>query len=144
MATKRMAVQLEVHDCFEQATLERARSGEVRAHAEVCTASAETEASRCASGVLLLCASRVVRLVRPVAVPYRRGVRYGWEGLLQSPPHADELSDVLAALSVACELTAREVRALQVESTALDFLQVRSGLSLLSGDSQELQRKERR
>ena len=81
-------------------------------------------------GVLLLHASHFLRMVRAAARAAEAGTVYGWEVVLDPEAGAPELQHALAALSVACRLSAREVPALeQDDGLARRYLTLRGWYS---------------
>ena len=127
----RVAVPLRGDDRFEQAVLDINESGAVRAYAELGSATNDSEPSRIATGVLLLRAARWLRLARPIARSEDGTTVFGWQGVIDPPVVAGDLSNMLAALSVACQVSNREIRALQEESIARSFLELQGATSLL-------------
>lgn len=117
-----LAVQLEVRGFYQQAIVESPGQGQVRTRAEIATLSGASARSHAAVAALLLRAARSVRLARPIGVDSADGPSYGWEVLLGEAAAGDRLPAALASLSVACELTACEVRALADASVAERFL----------------------
>src|SRR5262249_11169728 len=118
-----VAVTLDVPHGFYQALL---RGGAEGVSAAVELTAHETIPSPCrqALGVFLLGASGAFRFAR-AAVGDGGGLAARLEVVLDGSPTATELAHALSALSVACRLCAREVRALEDEGVAREFLAVR-------------------
>src|SRR5207249_11894779 len=92
---------------------------------ELLAAPALAPASREALGLFLLNANRSLRLARATVEESASLITVGFEALLDSS--ADELTVDLAlgACSVACEMCSHEIKALQDESLAREYLAVR-------------------
>lgn len=127
----RVAVPLRGDDRFEQAVLEINESGAVQAYVELGSATSASVPARIATSVLLLRAARWLRLARPIARSEDGTTVFAWQGVIHPPLAAGDLSNMLAALSVACQVSNREVRSLQEESIARSFLELQGATSLL-------------
>lgn len=117
----RILVQLDVPPEFVQANVEPLSDG-VRLAVELADAVALEPAPRLAVGLLLLTTCGAVELARAVLSPAGKP---GWEVLLEGEPGDDELSEALAALSVACRLSVREARLLTGCRAAGCYLMIR-------------------
>lgn len=125
-----VAVPLEVRGAFHQALIAPSEDGGL--HLEVDLGNAQTQTvGAAAAEVFLLGACRVVRLARAAAALAEGVAAYRWEATLGPPPSGAELDAALAALSVACQISAREIEALLDEKMAREFLKSRGWSSLL-------------
>lgn len=86
---------------------------------------AESTLCRYAADMLLLAACRTVRMARASADHAGPDSAYRWEMLWDRWPLPAELSHGLAALAVACQLTAQEVAALRDQRVATAYLAAR-------------------
>ncbi|HBO43043.1 MAG TPA: hypothetical protein DD670_03735 [Planctomycetaceae bacterium] len=127
----RVAVRLESGGAYCRALLESSDQTGTRVRVVLGVVRSLSEASRLASALLLLSGCRVVRLARATIVPAEDGTTYGWEVMLGDEPAAEEMNCALVALSIACRLTARELRVLEEESVAKKYLATRGWSSLL-------------
>ncbi len=118
-------VDIENKRDFHQALVEKKPNGSCRASLELGRWDSHVPASRDALAVLLLTASGLIRMVRPVAEKCGERITVRFE--IQLAPHASSalLSRGLAALSVACRLCGREVNILNNERIAGQYLAVR-------------------
>lgn len=119
----RQAVELEVGaEDYRQAVIEPEGGGlRVSANLEAGAPSAEAARAIC---LLLLWASRRVRMARPYAAVNGAVLRWGWEVRFDRLPAAWELDHALASLSVALRLTGRESEALEDQRVARQFLRI--------------------
>lgn len=97
-----------------------------------------TTASREAISLLLLLVSGLVRLVRAVALDEGSGGGAGLAVVLPAPVSVEALGHARAAISVACDLCGPEVRLLQDDSTAAQFLRLWAGSGPVFGSWGEL------
>jgi hypothetical protein len=119
------AIPLDEPRAFCQARAYRSASGRIHLHVDLEAATPHSSASQQAIALLLLTACRVVRMARAAVSPKEAGRGCCWEAVLPSRPTSDQLHHGLAALSVACRLTAREVAVLCEEEIARQYLKVR-------------------
>jgi hypothetical protein len=123
-AGERLAVELEVPDGFHQAIVEP-RSDGVRVVAQLGSYALPSAVSRRAVGVMLLTLGAVLRMARPAGADRDGAVTTWLEASLPVCPIPAELAHALSAVSIGCEMCAREVDVLQDESVAKEFLTVR-------------------
>jgi hypothetical protein len=120
----RLAVTLDVPGSFCQA-LVRPQADKVRVAVELVSEQSLSPVSRRALGLLLLSANSAVRMARAAAED-RNGLAAAWfEVVLTSRAAVAEAEHALAALSVACRLCVREVKAMQDDAIAMEYLSVR-------------------
>lgn len=118
---------LDVPGGFEQAVLWVDRAGRVSLGFELPPAEVPlSNASRRATGLLLLEANWVIRMARASARLWNERLVYQWAVVWNEVPAATELQHALAALSIACRLTAGEACALHSERVARAYLRVRA------------------
>jgi len=98
--------------------------GSIRLRAGLAAPPRLSRVCRRAIGLLLLTASRVVRLARAAAAG-GAAEPYVWEVVWPAVPAASLFDRGLTALSIACRMTARELRALCDESIAREYLALR-------------------
>jgi hypothetical protein len=120
----RLAAALDVPGGFHQAIVEAVAGLGVRAAADLVEAQGLGDPSREAIARLLLRAGSAVRMVRPAAEAAGERTLFRWEAALGARPGPQELRHALAALSMACRLTAREVEVLQNPAGAEAYLSV--------------------
>ena len=120
----RLAAALDVPGGFHQAIVEEAAGLGIRAGADLAEAQGPGGPSREAIARLLLRAGSAVRMVRPAAEAAGDRTLLRWEAVLGARPGPQELRHALAALSMACRLTAREVEMLQDPAAARAYLSV--------------------
>jgi hypothetical protein len=125
-----VAVPLEVPDMYLQAAIRPWDHGLLCVEAPLESLPHAAGGCRAAVGVLLLTACGAVRMVRATARPGETEVEYAWQAVVD--PVAEELRHALAAISVACRLSAREVEALRDQTIAAKYLAVRGWSSLAS------------
>jgi len=128
-----VAIQLDVAGAFHQTLAEQRADGRLRLSVNLDSPQPIASTSQLAVDVLLLTACRVVRLARATVAPVNDRTAYCWETTLGDAPNAFELEQALASLSVACRVSAREIRILEDESIAQKHLAVRGWSSLLPG-----------
>lgn len=115
----RIAVELEVPGVFQQAIIDRVPDGLTRVGADLgASASIDAPGCRPAVAALLLRVAGAVRMVRVAADCSADGFRPRLEVVLSPPAKAAEVGHALAALSLACQLCAREVEVLRSDETA--------------------------
>ena len=114
---------------FRQATLENGAGGSVRAYVALVSCGSWSTESRWALAVLLLSASRAVRLARGFAEQSNRSSTAGFEVRFGDPPSAFELAHAMGALSTACGLASEEAQVLEDASVAKAYLDLRMGVS---------------
>jgi hypothetical protein len=119
-----LAIELDVPRSFHQAILRAGPEQRLDLTVEIGSLHNLTPSSRRAVAVLLLSAAGVVRLARPAAAADAKRSML-WQVSLTPDVTAAELGHGLAALSVACRQCAREVKLLEDESIANDYLRVR-------------------
>jgi len=124
-ANGQVAIRLDVRDAFCQALLtpKVGKMRRLRVSLGMAT-STEGEAPH-AVHLLLLSASRLVRLARASAAPAGEAIEYRWEVPLPVEDDAWALGHALGALSVACQLTARELQAMEDQIIARQYLAMR-------------------
>ena len=129
-AGNRVAVELDVPGCFCQALVQpRGRKG-LHVGVQLACAPSSDAASRHAVNVLLLHACHFVRMARATARTGDGATAYGWEVSLDRVAGVREVEHALAALSVACRLSACEVSLFQQdESLARRYLMLRGWCS---------------
>ena len=120
-----LMVDLDSGSDFRQALVEAGPDGRLRASVELARWESHVPSSRDAMAVLLLTASSVVRMVRPVAVIRDDRITARFEFWLVSNAGSALLGRGLAALSVACRLCSREAAILNNERIAERYLAVR-------------------
>lgn len=81
--------------------------------------------SRHAIATFLLTASRMIRMARASTVDAGVACQHRWEVAWDQIPGAKQFHCGLAALSVACQMTVREIRALCDDSVARAYLELR-------------------
>jgi hypothetical protein len=124
-------VELNERRAFHQATLEAEAGGPVRIHVDLVSCGSWPSESRWALAMLLLSASRAVRLARGFATGTGAMLTAGLEIRFGSAPSALELARSLAALSTACALAGGEAQALEDLSIARAYLGVQGGTDLV-------------
>jgi hypothetical protein len=124
-ANRQIAVRLDVRDAFCQALLAPDLGQMSRLRVSLGQATASDGDSPEAISMLLLSACRAVRLARAVVAPASETLEYRWEVLLPPGFGGRELKHALSALSVACQLTARELQSLEDETIAREYLAMR-------------------
>jgi len=127
-ASGQVVVPLDVPDELRgllQASLAPGPAGVRRLRVELAGAAPQTPVCRVAVEVLLLTACRTVRLARAIGVRVRGGEGYGWEAVWEPEGGPRNLDHALAALSVACRMTALEVGVLHEETFARRYLAMR-------------------
>lgn len=115
---------LDTHDGFYQATLER-RSEGVHVTAGLGTPTLASKDSRVAVAVLLLTLGGVVRMVRAAVEECDGPSAIRLEACLGRRPAGIELTHALAALSIGCRLSGREVEVLEDGEIAAEYLALR-------------------
>ena len=124
-----LAVPLDVQEGFRQATVAVRPDGGVLLTVEVARTGPEARAV----ALLLLSASRAVRMARPAAVDGALRL----EAAFDTPPSTGEFAHALCALSVAWRLCGREAVALRQEALAKEYPGV-AGMVPVSGCSNGL------
>jgi hypothetical protein len=124
-ANGQVAIRLDVRDAFCQALLapKVGKMRRLRVSLGMAT-STEGEAPH-AVHLLLLSASRLVRMARASAAPASEAIEYRWEVPLPAEYDSRALGHALGALSVACQLTARELQAMEDRKIAREYLAMR-------------------
>lgn len=117
-------VQLDVSDLGFQAVLQQTAGGRPRLRVDLGRVS-ESWVARYANTVLLLEACRAVRMARAIAEQSEGEDRAAWEVVLADAPNPIGLNHALHSLSVACRLTARELRSVENEPIAGTYLKIR-------------------
>ena len=115
-------MELDVPHGFYEARVEQTLHDESRLAVEVADCTAWPPASRQALAVLLLTACGVVRMARAVVGESSGRQIAQWEVAFSFPPTANELTHALAALSLACRVSAAEIKLLEDEEIANRFL----------------------
>jgi hypothetical protein len=129
------AVALDVPGVFLQALIAPRKQGGLAVQVALENAEGVPSVCRRALHVLLLSACRTVRMARALAGNRDEEADYRWEVVLDDAPGASALGHALAALSVACRLSAREVTAFYDETIARNYLAVRGwSSSIANGD----------
>lgn len=120
----RLFVELEAgaSSGFHQAVIEMTGERRAEAWVEVACLDGASPASREASGLLLLTASRALRLARPVVAGSEGRESARFQVMLPADTTAEELTLALGACTLACRLCAEELRALKEETIALEYL----------------------
>ncbi len=119
-------VRLDVPDAFYEATLGDEDGRGLVASTPLATGSGWPGECRVALGVLLLSVSGHMRMVRASAestAQSRTAVQF--EAVLRASPSGSELDYGLSALSVACRMFGKEVRALLDRNVANSYLETR-------------------
>ncbi len=131
-----VAVPLEVEDGYYQATVRGNRSGSLSVWAEIASQDSWPKESWKALGAFLLQACGNLKTVRAaIRHPDSDAATAGFEVVLDPPAGSAELGRAFSALSVACNLTRKEVRALREEAVGKDYLVTVRGWSSRSGQS---------
>ena len=120
-----LAITLDVPDQFCQAHAYQIGETEFRLGATLEVPTELSLRSRHALEVFLLTACRLVRMARVGVVLHDGRSLYRWEVVWPRLPSSAQLHSGLAALSVACRLTGRELHALSDESIACTYLRLR-------------------
>jgi hypothetical protein len=128
-----VAVALEVPDVYLSATFRSCGQDRLCVETPLEGRPHEAGCGRAAVGVLLLAACGAVRMARATARTSDNQVQYAWQAL--TAPVAWELRYALAAISVACRVSAREVNAFVDPRIAGKYLAVRGWCSLLTSDA---------
>jgi hypothetical protein len=126
-ATK-FVFELEAGDGFYQAAVEEQGEGSVVVAVELARDEPFSEWSRRAVGLMLLRACGVVRFARAAVKERSERATALFEVVFPSLPGVVELNHALSALSVACRLCGREVRAMQDERIARNYLAAQTQL----------------
>jgi len=124
-ASGHVAVRLDVRDAFCQAVLAQRVGKMARLRASLSSPALEQRVSAEAINLLMLSASGLVRLARATACCSGDRWEYGWEAVLPPDYLARELSHALSALSIACQLTVRELQVLEETTIAREYVEVR-------------------
>jgi hypothetical protein len=124
-AAGQVAVALEVGGEFHQARAAQLADGTVRLRVDFESEASLPAVCRAATERLLLEASHLLRLVRATAGMVDSLARYRWESLWKEMPSSRQLHHALSALSLACQLTARETAALAEPRVARRYLDQR-------------------
>lgn len=124
-ASGQVAIRLDVRDAFCQALLAPKVGKMQRLRVSLGMATSTEGETPQAVHLLLLSASRLVRLARASAAPAGDATEYRWEAVLPADYTAETLGHALGALSVACQLTARELQAMEDRKIAREYLALR-------------------
>ncbi len=124
-ANGQVAIRLDVRDAFCQALLASKVGKMWRLRVSLGMAISTEGKVPEAVHLLLLSASRLVRLARASAAPAGDAVEYRWEAVLPADYDAQMLGHALGSLSVACQLTARELQAMEDQEIAQEYLALR-------------------
>jgi len=124
-ASGRLAIDLGVPGQFHQAIVEPRNAGGCRARVELARLGDAADEARAAVAVLLLTVAHVVRFVRAGAEPLDGTTAVFVEVDIESAATATELHHGLSALSVACRIAGREVKALMDPDVARPYLAAR-------------------
>jgi len=125
-ASGHVAVAIDAGSAPYQASIERTRSGGLRAVVDLFNSSANTPSSRAATGLLLLGASAVVRSVKGVVITSDDARNAGVAAEIEDPLSGTAVDRALSALTVACRLVGREAQALRDDSLARLYLAYRT------------------
>ena len=129
-AGNQVAVELDVPGCFCQALVQLSGRKGLHLGVNMAHASSLGAAGRHAINVMLLHACHFLRMARATTRHIDGATVYGWEVSLDRPSGVREAEYALAALSLACRLTAREVAMFQQdESLARGYLVLRGWCS---------------
>jgi hypothetical protein len=120
----RLAVELEVPDCFYQGILIPLQRG-AGVTCELAAIEGDSEDSRRAIAGLLLAASGVVRMVRATMSPDQTLPVAQLEAVFGTAPSPSEISSALESLSVGCSLCGEELKTLQAPTVAQRYLSLR-------------------
>ncbi len=123
-ANGRLAIALDVPDSFSQAFLE-AGADYPSLSVELATDVPPAPCCRHALAVLLLSLGAIIRMVRPATADREGTTALFWEAPLSESPSPTELANALSALSLACRLSEREVKVLQKDVIAEEYLSAR-------------------
>jgi hypothetical protein len=118
-----LAVPLETRVGFHQAFIEPSDTG-ARANVEIARAANLTETSRRAIGALLLRTAGRLRLARAAVEECGEQAVIRFEARPGPQSRAADLRHALAALSLACDICAREVAELEDERVAAGYLAI--------------------
>ncbi|MCX6538594.1 MAG: hypothetical protein NT151_06650 [Acidobacteria bacterium] len=124
-ASGRLAIDLGVPGQFHQAIVEPRNAGGCRARVELARLGDAADDTRTAIAVLLLTLAYVVRFVRAGAEPRDGTTSVFVEADIEHAATAPELHHALSALSVACRMAGREVKALMDPDVAHTYLAAR-------------------
>jgi hypothetical protein len=129
-AGHQVAVELDVPGCFCQALVQSRGQRGLHLGVDMASTPFISATSRHALNVMLLHACHFLRMARATTRTADGATAYGWEVSLDHVAAARELEYALAALSVACRLSAREVSLFQQdESLARRYLVLRGWCS---------------
>jgi hypothetical protein len=121
----RFAVRLDVREAFYQAMVEPSGEG-----CRLCVALeqsvSEVDVCRHAAEVLLLSANGVVRMAAATVVAGAAARQYRWEAALTAAAQPREWAHALSALTIACQATALELRALEDPLLAEAYFELRA------------------
>jgi hypothetical protein len=124
-ASGQVAIRLDVRDAFCQALLAPKVGKMQRLRVSLGMATSTEGETPQAVHLLLLSASRLVRFARASAAPAGDATEYRWEAVLPADYTVETLGHALGALSVACQLTARELQAMEDRKIAREYLALR-------------------
>ncbi len=129
-AGDQVAVELDVAGCFCQALVQSRGQKGLHLGVDMARAPSSGVTSRHALNVMLLHACHFLRMARATARNADGATVYGWEVALDRAASVREAEHALAALSLACRLSAREVAMFQQdESLARRYLMLRGWCS---------------
>lgn len=124
-AAGRLAIDLGVPGQFHQAIVEPRNAGGCRVRVELARLGDVADETRAAVAVLLLTVAHVVRFVRAGAEPLDGTTAVFVEVDIESAATSPEIHHALSALSVACRMAGREVKALMDLDLARSYLAAR-------------------
>jgi hypothetical protein len=112
-AGNQVVVELDVPGCFCQALVQPNRRKGLHLAVDLASVASSGVVCRHALSVMLLHACHSLRMTRAVMRDLGSTTTYGWQVWLDRMTSAWELENALAALSVACRISAREVSMFQ-------------------------------
>ena len=121
----RLSAELDVPGGSYQADLERREDGARGLSVQIAVFEALSPLSKASVGLLLLNACGYVRMARAMAKESDQRTAAGFEVVIGSEPTAQQVGWALSALSVACRMCHREVKALRDEAVSQEHLSVR-------------------
>jgi hypothetical protein len=121
----RIAVRLGVREAFYQALAEPGEEG-FRLCVDLEQSVSDVDVCRQAAEALLLSACGAVRMAAATVVSGAAARQYRWEAALAAAAQAKDWAHALSALTIACQATALELRALEDPLLAEAYLRMRA------------------